>query len=90
MFLARVTGTVVASRKAEGLKGVKLLLLRRLDREGRLVGVPLVAADAVRAGEGDRVVCVPSREATLALDDPFVPVDAAVVGIVDDMHREVP
>jgi ethanolamine utilization protein EutN len=42
--------------------------------------------DTVRAGNGDRVYLVGSREAALALDADFVPVDAAIVGIVDDLH----
>jgi ethanolamine utilization protein EutN len=84
MQLARVTGTVVASTKVPGLEGVKLLLIQPLDRRQRPVGTPVVAADAVHmAGPGELVYFVAAREAAQALPDPFVPVDHAIVGIVD-------
>jgi ethanolamine utilization protein EutN len=90
LFLARVIGTVVASVKVPGLDGVKLLVVERLGADGRTIGEPLVACDVdVLAGPGDQVFCVDKREATLALPDPFVPVDAAVVGIVDEVARGV-
>ena len=84
MQLARVTGTVVASTKVPGLEGVKLLVIQPLDRELRPVGSPVVAADAVHmAGPGELVYFVASREAAQALEETFVPVDHAIVGIVD-------
>jgi ethanolamine utilization protein EutN len=85
MQLARVIGTVVATRKYEGLEGAKLLLVLPLDHALKAIGDPLVAVDTVRAGQGDLVYLVASREAALALDPFFVPVDSAVVGIVDDV-----
>lgn len=89
MQLAEVVGTVVASVKAEGLEGVRFLILQPLDRERRPRGRHLVAADAVTmAGPGDTVNVVASREAALALPVPFVPVDHAVVGIVDHVERD--
>jgi microcompartment protein CcmK/EutM len=84
MQLARVTGTVVATVKAPGLEGVKLLLVQPLDRHLEPVGGMVVAADAVHmAGPGELVYIVAAREAAQALPDPFVPVDHAIVGIVD-------
>jgi len=84
MQLARVTGTVVASTKVPGLEGVKLLVIQPLDRQQRPKGSPVVAADAVHmAGPGELVYFVASREAAQALEDTFVPVDHAIVGIVD-------
>jgi ethanolamine utilization protein EutN len=83
MYLARVIGTVVASTKPEGLKGVKLLVVEPVDAQGKALAEPHVAADATQAGVGDLVSCVGSREAALALSPSFVPVDAAVIGIVD-------
>lgn len=85
MELARVIGTVVASTRYEGLEGVKLLLVQPLDDTLAEVGAPLVVADASQAGVGDVVSWVGGREATLALPEPFVPVDAAVVSIVDQV-----
>mgnify|MGYP003596530037 CR=1 FL=1 len=84
MQLARVIGTVVASQKYEGLEGGKFLLVQPLDHTGRPVGDPCAAADTVRAGPGELVYTVGSREAALALDPWFVPVDLTIVGIVDD------
>ena len=85
MNLGRVIGTVVATRKYEGLEGVKLLLVQPLDHAQKKVGDPIVAADTVRAGTGELIYFVNSREAALAMDPWFVPVDAAIVGIVDDV-----
>ena len=86
MYLGRVIGTVVATQKYEGLEGKKLLLVTPLDHGLSRNGDDQVAVDTVRAGEGDLVYLVGSREAALALDPWFVPVDAAIVGIVDDVN----
>ena len=83
MYLARVIGTVVASQKAENMQGLKLLIVEPCDKHRRPVGEAHVAVDAAQAGEGDLVSCVGSREAALALQPSFVPVDAAIIGIVD-------
>jgi ethanolamine utilization protein EutN len=84
MQLGVVRGTVVATVKSPGLEGVKLLIVQPLDRRGEPAGDPVVAADAVAmAGPGERVYFVASREAALACPEPFVPVDHAIVGIVD-------
>ena len=84
MQLARVTGTVVATVKTPGLTGIKLLLVQPLDRHLQPVGGQVVAADAVHmAGPGDLVYVVAAREAAQAMPDTFVPVDHAILGIVD-------
>ena len=91
MFLGRVIGTVVATQKSPGLEGIKLLLVVPLDPGGKVIGETLVACDRSQAGVGDHVYCVNKREATLAMPDPFTPVDAAIVGIVDQVdHPEAP
>jgi ethanolamine utilization protein EutN len=87
MYLGRVIGTVVATRKYAGLEGVPLLFVEPLDDQLRKTGEPQVAADATRvAGPQDLVYLVGSREASLALEETFVPVDAAIVGIVDQVN----
>ena len=86
MYLGVVTGTVVAERKAAGLEGTKLLLVQPVDDTGRSTGDVQVAVDTVQAGVGDRVYLVGSREAALALTPWFVPVDAAIVGVVDEVY----
>jgi len=88
MQLARVVGTVVATTVCGGLEGVRLLVVQPLDRELEPAGRAVVAGDAVAmAGPGELVYVVASREAALAMPEPFVPVDHAVVGIVDAVER---
>ena len=88
MHLGRVIGTVVATNLAPGLAGTRLLLVTPLDHALSRTGADLVAADTVRAGDGDLVYLVTSREAALALEPWFVPVDAASVGIVDQLATD--
>lgn len=85
MYLGIVTGTVVAERKVSGLEGKKILLVQPVDEARKPLGDVQAAIDTVQAGVGDLVYLVGSREAALALDPHFVPVDAAIVGIVDGM-----
>lgn len=88
MRLGRVVGTVVASQKVEGLEGVKFLIVQPLDRRQQPEGRSVVAADGLAmAGPGELVYFVSSREAALACPDPFVPVDDAIVGIVDQVNE---
>lgn len=88
MQLARVIGTLVASVKAEGLEGVKFLLVQPLDRHEKPEGDPVVAADGVHmAGPDELVYIVAAREASQALPNRFVPVDHAIVGIVDAVEE---
>ncbi|MSP16213.1 MAG: ethanolamine utilization protein EutN [Myxococcales bacterium] len=89
MYLGKVIGTVVASHKYAGLTGVKLLVVEPLDHHQKPAGDAHVAVDATfQAGPNDLVTLVGSREAALALPETFVPVDAAIVGIVDQVHVE--
>jgi ethanolamine utilization protein EutN len=83
MRIARVIGTVVATRKVEQLHGSKLLVVQPLTTKGEPKGRPLVAVDTVRAGPGDLVYFVKGREAAHTRDDKFNPADAAIMGIVD-------
>ena len=91
MLLGRVKGTAVCTVKYPGTEGLKLLVVQPLDSHLEPVGALQVAADVVQAGEGDLCVMVRSREAALALPQvKFVPVDLALVGIVDelDVHSD--
>jgi ethanolamine utilization protein EutN len=82
-------GTVVPAVVYDGLTGVPMLLVQPLDRSGEPDGRAIVAADATRmAGPGELVYYEGGREAALALDPWFVPVDHAIIGIVDDVVRE--
>ncbi len=89
MLLVRVTGRVVPAVTTPGLEGVPLLLVQPLDERTLPSGASLVCADATRtAGEGDLVTYEGGREAALALVPSFVPVDAAIVAIVDRVDLE--
>lgn len=89
MQLARVIGTLVATQKYTGLEGVKLLIVQPLDRNVQPMGRPQIAVDATaQAGPDELVFTIASREAALALPVTFVPVDLAIVGIVDDVQSE--
>jgi ethanolamine utilization protein EutN len=89
MLLGRVVGTVTPCVVYEGLEGVPMLIVQPLDRAGQPEGRTIVAADATRmAGPGEFVYYEGGREAALALDPSFVPVDHAIIGIVDGLHRE--
>lgn len=86
MQLARVLGSVVATEKAPGLEGVRFLVIQPLDKGSKPAGGTVVAADAVHmAAPGDLVFYVSAREAAEAMPVRFVPVDHAIVGIVDDV-----
>jgi ethanolamine utilization protein EutN len=84
MKLGRVIGTLVATVKAPGMEGLKMLIVRPLTADLQVEGDPFVATDAsAQASSGDLVTYEASREAALLHDPWFVPVDHAVVGIVD-------
>ena len=83
MLLARIVGTVVATRKDPRLVSNKLLLVRPVDPKGKAEGSYLVAVDTVDAGVGETVLIVSGSSARMASGMKDVPVDAAIVGIID-------
>jgi ethanolamine utilization protein EutN len=86
MQLAKVIGSVVATVKQPGLEGLKILLIQPLTDELKPSGGPIAAIDTVHAGPNDLVHWVTAREASLALPETFVAVDAAITGIVDQVN----
>lgn len=87
MLFGRVKGSAVCTLKYPGTEGLKLLVVQPLDKNMQPVGVLQVAADVVDAGVGDLCVMVRSREAALAMPlVKFVPVDLALVGVVDELE----
>ncbi len=89
MLLGRVTGTVVSCVVYEGLEVVPMLLVQPLDKRGEPSGSMIVCADgSCQCGPGELVYYEGGREAALLLDETFVPVDHAIVGIVDDLVVE--
>jgi microcompartment protein CcmK/EutM len=83
MQLAKVVGTVVASQKETSLEGLKLLLVRPVDEEGRETGVHMVAADAVGAGPEEMVLIASGSSARQTRLTDKRPVDAVIMAIVD-------
>jgi ethanolamine utilization protein EutN len=87
MLLGRVKGSAVCTLKYPGTEGLKLLVVQPLNKQLEPVGALQVAADVVDAGPGDLCVMVRSREAALAMPEvKFVPVDLALVGVVDELE----
>lgn len=83
MLLAKVVGTVVATRKDPRLVSSKLLIVRPIDPKGKLEGSHLVAVDTVQAGVGETVLVVSGSSARMAAGLKDCPVDAAIVGVID-------
>ncbi len=88
MYVARVVGDVVSTHKNDRLDGKKLLLVRRLDLDGRPDGsVEVIALDVVDAGVGDRVLVVQEgSSARKIFNDDRIPVQAVVVGVIDSVN----
>lgn len=86
MIIARVVGNVWATRKEESLNGLKFLILQPLDWDRSAVGATLVAADNIGAGYGELVLVTRGSSARKAVNSQDIPVDAAVVGIIDNVE----
>ena len=84
MQLARVVGDVVCTRKDENLVSLKLLIIQPLSSDGSAVGRTLVAVDSVGSGVGETVFFVRGKEASFPFYPVEAPVDAGIVGIVDE------
>ena len=86
MIVAKIVGTVVATRKDERLVSNKLLVARPVDPHGKADGSYLIAVDTVEAGVGETVLIVSGSSARMASGMKDCPVDAAVVGIIDTIR----
>lgn len=87
MYTGEVVGTVVATAKCEGLQDIPLLVVRLVEN-GKKAGL-VVAADSTRqAGRGDFVYLIGSKEAARMFRKPLVPVDAAIVGFIDEYNEK--
>ena len=87
MQIAKVIGSVVATRKDELLTGVKLLVIQPVDSKGNNDGSPLVAVDTVGAGSGELIIFAKSKEGAMALPNPNACADAGITGIIDHVYR---
>lgn len=83
MILGRVYGSVVSTHKLESLVGSKFMLVQCIEN-GRLIDKYLVAVDGVGAGIGEDVIIAQGSSARKGMRDPNAPVDALIVGILDN------
>jgi len=86
MQLARVVGSVVSTRKEESIQGLKLLVCRPLDEEGRETGTAVVSADAVGAGPGEVVLIAAGSSARQTAVTDKRPIDSVILAIVDSWY----
>ncbi len=86
MIIGKVIGNVWATRKEEALSGLKLMIVKRIDTENSKNNDSFVAVDCVGAGIGERVLVTTGSSARKALDNPNAPVDATIVGIIDEVE----
>ena len=86
MILGRVIGNVVATAKDPALVGIKMLIVQPVGRDGIAKGRPLVALDSVGAGAGEMVYWCRGREASFPFLPVEVPIEATIVGIVDELN----
>jgi microcompartment protein CcmK/EutM len=84
--MGRVVGTVISTRKEEELSGLKFLLVRACDAEGKPTGGTVVAVDAVGAGEGEVVLYASGSSARQTKVTKDRPVDATIMAIVDEIE----
>ena len=88
MILAKVIGTIWATKKYDTLNGYKMQFIQPLNGELEKLGDPIVAVDTIGAGPGELVFYATSSEAVIAMDVDIAPVDASIVGIVDSINSQ--
>ncbi|MEW9124616.1 MAG: EutN/CcmL family microcompartment protein [Thermotaleaceae bacterium] len=86
MYLGKVIGMVVATRKDETLVGKKLLIVQPVNPKEESIGKSEVAIDSVGAGVGELVLVSKGSSARLIFGEPNSPIDAAIVGIIDSIE----
>ncbi len=88
MMIGKVIGNVWATRKEDTLSGLKLMVVQRLDAAKGGSHESFVAVDCVGAGIGEQVLVTTGSSARKALDNEHAPVDAAIVGIIDEVQAK--
>ena len=83
MQLGMVIGNVWATRKEDGLTGLKLLFVQPIHPDGTVIDSPIIAADRIGAGMGDQVIVTEGSSARFITPDNSMPIDAVIIGIVD-------
>ncbi len=88
MILARVVGTVVATRKDPRLEGKKLLILKPVSPDGKDEAGYVISVDTVSAGYKETVIAVSGSSARMAEGCKDTPVDSSIIGIVDSIRLD--
>ena len=88
MRLAEVSGKVWATKKVDGLTGQRFALVNILASDGTASGGTFVVVDHIGAGVGDKVLITAGGSARLAIGSMDVPIDAAIIAIVDSIEAE--
>lgn len=88
MQLGKVIGNVWATRKEEGLQGLKLLIVQPVDVQGKPVRTQFVAADRIGAGIGDDVLVTSGGSSRYIMRENPIPIDAVIIGIIDSTEVE--
>jgi ethanolamine utilization protein EutN len=86
MFIAKVIGSIWATKKYEALQNMKMILIQPLNGDMEETGTPITAIDTVGAGAGETVLYITASEAVIPLPVNFAPVDASIVGIIDSIY----
>lgn len=87
MIIGKVIGSLWATKKDELLEGCKLMIVQPLNVEKETnCGEPIVSVDMVGAGIGETVIMVMGSSARSAVSNTKMPIDAAIVGIIDDIE----
>lgn len=88
MLICKVKGNVWATRKEEALESLKFLIVKQVDEKKREIGLPFVAVDHIGAGNGELVIVTSGSSARRVSGDE-IPIDAAIVGIIDSMDVDL-
>lgn len=86
MYLGKVLGRAVCTRKDKQMKGLKLIVVTAIDADGNYIGKPFVACDSKGAGYGETVFLCGGTEASFPFVTQAPPSDATILGVVDEVY----
>lgn len=86
MFMAKVIGNVVATRKEESLVGTRFMIIQRLDKQENPIGEECIAADYIGAGKGELVLVGTGSSVRVEDKNRAKPIDMAIIGIIDEVQ----
>lgn len=86
--IGQVIGNIWGTEKYPGLEDAKILLLQPLNSKQKPQGAPIAVVDTIGAGEGELVLYITAYEAVIPYHRDLVPIDASIIGIIDDIYLE--